>query len=158
MSAPFPIFEVSYESEQTQEDMGTKPKFWFEHPEMGRCLFKQARPNTGEDWSEKIAAELARLLGLPHARQELAVWSENPGTISPLMMRPDDYLIHGNDILAGIVSNYPREKRYNVSEHTLDAVIQAVSHPEVQKPYDWQPPEGIETALDTFIGYLLLDA
>lgn len=158
MSVPFPIYEVSYEAEQTQEDMGTKPKFWFEHPEMGKCLFKQARPNTGEDWSEKIAAELARLLGLPHARQELAVWNDNPGTISPLMMSQDDYLIHGNDILTGIVSNYPREQRYNVSEHTLDAVVQAVSDPEVQKPYDWQPPEGIETAIDTFIGYLLLNA
>lgn len=158
MDNPFPIYKVSYEAEQLQEDMGTKPKFWFRHPDLGKCLFKQARPNTGEDWSEKIAAELAQLLGLPHAQQELATWDDRPGTISKLMMSDDDYLIHGNDILAGIVSNYPRDKRYNVSEHTLDLVLQAISNPDVQKPLGWDAPDGINTALDTFIGYLLLDA
>ena len=158
MDSPFPIYKVAYEAEQLQEDMGTKPKFWFRHPDLGKCLFKQARPNTGEDWSEKIAAELALLLGLPHAQQELALWNNRPGTISKIMMPNDAYLIHGNDILSGIVSNYPRDKRYNVSEHTLDIVIQAISNPDVQKTLDWDAPDGIDTALDTFIGYLLLDA
>lgn len=158
MDSPFPIYKISYEAEQLQEDMGTKPKFWFRHPELGKCLFKQARPNTGEDWSEKVAAELAHLLGLPHAQQELAVWNNRPGTISPLMMSEDAYLIHGNDILAGIVSNYPRDKRYNVSEHTLNIVIQAIDGLDVQKPLGWNAPNGITTALDTFICYLLLDA
>lgn len=56
MSNPFPIFEISLDAAEAPEAMGTKPKFWFEHPEFGRCLFKQARSKTGEDWSEKIAA------------------------------------------------------------------------------------------------------
>jgi hypothetical protein len=158
MSNSFPIFAVPSDAAEAEEAMGTKPKFWFEHPEFGECLFKQARSNTGEDWSEKIAAELAQLLGLPHAKQELANYREQPGTLSPLMIPEDGSLIHGNDILAGIVSNYPRNERYNVSEHTLHIVLQAVSNSAVSCPIDWEPPNEITTALDTFVGYLLLDA
>ena len=158
MTNPFPIFEVQSDAAQEQEAMGTKPKFWFRHPQLGQCLFKQARPNTGEDWSEKIAAELAQQLGLPYASQELAIWKDQPGTISPLMIPARGSLIPGNDILSGIVSNYPRSQRYNVSEHTLDIVLQTVSNPVLNRPLNWEPPDGIATALDTFVGYLLLDA
>jgi hypothetical protein len=38
---------------QAQEEiMGTRAKFWFDHPQLGRCLFKYIRPGTGEDWSD----------------------------------------------------------------------------------------------------------
>ncbi|MEL7142276.1 MAG: hypothetical protein AAFY33_05670 [Cyanobacteria bacterium J06643_4] len=157
MSRYFPIFEVQADAAQEQEAMGTKPKFWFTHSSLGQCLFKQARPNTGEDWSEKIAAELAGLLGLPYAKQELAIWREHPGTVSLLMVPEQGALILGNDILAGMVSNYPRSQRYNVSEHTLDIVWQAISNPVLKCPLGWEPPEGVTTAVDTFTGYLLLD-
>ncbi|MGB7487778.1 MAG: HipA-like protein, partial [Phormidesmis sp.] len=81
MSNRFPIFEVPSDAAEAIEVMGTKPKFWFDHSQFGKCLFKQARSNTGEDWSEKIAAELAQLLKLPCARKELAIYKGNPGTI-----------------------------------------------------------------------------
>jgi hypothetical protein len=158
MSDQFPIFNVPADAAEAEEAMGTKFKFWFQHPELGNCLFKQARSNTGEDWAEKIAAELAQLLGLPHARCELATWNERPGTISPAMVPENASLIHGNDILARLVSSYPRSQGYNVSEHTLDIVLQAISDPVVNLPLDWIPPNGITTAIDTFVGYLLLDA
>jgi hypothetical protein len=66
----FPVIEVPDDAAQKDEAMGTKFKFWFHHPELCICLFKRSRSNTGEDWSEKIAAELCGALGLPHARQE----------------------------------------------------------------------------------------
>jgi hypothetical protein len=158
MSNEFLIFEVPIDDAQAEEAMGTKPKFWFRDTRLGKCLFKQARPNTGEDWAEKIAAELAQLLGLPHARYELAIWDQKPGIISPVMILENCTLIHGNDILVGIVSNYPRYQVYDVSQHTLDVVLQIMTTPIVQMPLDWIPPDGITTAIDTFIGYLLLDA
>ena len=114
--------------------MGTKQKFWFRHPTFGKCLFKQARQGTGEDWSEKMAAELAQRLCLPHAREELATWNDNPGTISPAMLSNKSSLTHGNDILARMDFSYPRDKAYKVSEHTLDIVLQAVSNPAIQLP------------------------
>ena len=61
----FRIIEVSDDASEAMEAMGTKEKFWFTHNTLGRCLFKKARQNTGEDWAEKIAAELCNLLGLP---------------------------------------------------------------------------------------------
>ena len=158
MSNQFRIFEVSSDAAQAEEPMGTKQKFWFRHPEMGKCLFKLARLDTGEDWSEKIAAELAQLLRLPHAREELAVWNDRAGTISPAMLSEKSALTHGNDVLARMVSSYPRDKVYKVSEHTLDIVLRAVGNSTVNLPPDWVPPNGITTAVETFVGYLLLDA
>ena len=37
------------------------------------CLFQYPRPDAGERWAEKIAAEVAGLLRIPHAPAELAV-------------------------------------------------------------------------------------
>jgi hypothetical protein len=44
------------------ESMGSKYKFWFEQENIA-YLYEQARPNIGEDWAEKVAAELCNLLG-----------------------------------------------------------------------------------------------
>ncbi len=54
----FSGFKVPGDITKAPEEMGTKEKFWFKPPELGKCLFKLARLETGEDWSEKIAAEL----------------------------------------------------------------------------------------------------
>ncbi len=52
----FPVILVSQEAYElsSQETMGSKYKFWFEHEELGICLYKQARENLGEDWAEKV--------------------------------------------------------------------------------------------------------
>ena len=158
MSHPFRIIEVPEDAAEATEAMGTKFKFWFQHPELGSCLFKLARSNTGEDWSEKIAAELAQLLGLPHARYELATWKDKPGVVSPSFLPPETALIHGNDILAGLVSSYPKTQVYSLSQHTIAIVLEALTRPGLQPPLDWTPPVGITEAISTFVGYLLLDA
>lgn len=158
MSSQFPIVEVPLDAAEAEEAMGTKFKFWFQHPELGNCLFKQARSNTGEDWAEKIAAELAQLLSLPHATYELATWQGQPGIISPSFLPKNTALIHGNDILAGLVSSYPRSQGYRLSQHTMTIVLEALRRPGLQLPLNWTPPTGIAEAISAFIGYLLLDA
>lgn len=158
MTNLFPVINVPDDSAQADEAMGTKFKFWFQHSDLGECLFKQARSGTGEDWSEKIAAELCQKLGLPHAKYELATWKDKFGTISPRMMPLRANLQHGNDILAGRISSYPAAAKFSVSQHTLNLVLAAISPSNVQLPLDWTPPENIETAVDAFVGYLLLDA
>lgn len=110
MSQQFPIIFVRQEDFQLSQDetMGTKAKFWFEHPELGRCLYKHIRPNTGEDWAEKVAEQLCELLRLPHANYELAeTWENNYGTVSLNFIPQDGNLIHGNEILTPLVPNYP---------------------------------------------------
>ncbi len=141
------------------ETMGSKSKFWFKHPELGRCLYKQIRPNTGEDWAEKIAEQLCELLGLPHAYYELAeTWEGNYGTVSRNFIPQGGTLIHGNEILTPLVPNYPTYETYKASQHTIDIVLSAIESNQVQLPPDWTTPEGIKTAKDLFIGYILLDA
>ncbi len=157
MSNKFPIYEVPDDAAEAEEPMGSRFKFWFQHPELGNCLFKQVRPNTGEDWSEKIAAELAQLLGLPHADYQLATWHNYYGVISTNFLPKGTALIHGNDILAGVISSYPRSQMYRVSQHTLDIVLDLLKRPDLKVPFDWIPPTGINTAVSTFVGYLLLD-
>lgn len=84
VSEKFQIVEVSPEDAQTQESLGTKEKFWFKHDRLGLCLSKKSRSNTaGEDWSEKIAAELCELIKIPHAEYELATCNGDYGIISP---------------------------------------------------------------------------
>ncbi len=158
MSSQFSIIEVPVDAAEAEEAMGTKFKFWFQHPELGNCLFKQARSNTGEDWAEKIAAELAQLLGLPHATYELATWQGQAGIVSPSFLPDSTALIHGNDILAGLASTYPRTQGYRLSQHTLSLVLEALRQPGLQLPLNWIPPAGITEAIPTFVGYLLLDA
>jgi hypothetical protein len=82
VSEKFPIFEISPEAPEESEAMGTKEKFWFHHEQLGLCLYKKARQNTGEDWAEKIAAELCKLIQLPHAEYQLAIFNNEKGTIS----------------------------------------------------------------------------
>ncbi|MCY7281918.1 MAG: HipA domain-containing protein [Cyanobacteria bacterium CAN_BIN43] len=154
----FPIIEIPDNAAQAEEAMGTKFKFWYQHPTLGDCLFKLARSNTGEDWSEKIAAELAQLLGLPHATYELATWQGKHGIISPSFLLENTDLIHGNDILAGVISSYPKDQGYNLSQHTITIVLEALKSPGLQLPLHWTPPAGIVEAISTFVGYLILDA
>lgn len=157
MIKEFSIFEISPEAPESEEAMGTKEKFWFYHQELGLCLYKKARQNTGEDWSEKIAAELCKLIKLPHAEYELAIFNNEKGTISPSFLPENGSLTPGNEILAEIFLDYPEDIQ-DLSEHTLANIFRVFENSSVKLPKDWKPLEGIETAIDTFIGYLLLDA
>jgi hypothetical protein len=161
-SAPeFPVIFVTqadYER-SSNEMMGSKYKFWFQHQQLGRCLYKQARANLGEDWGEKVASELSELLELPHATYHLAeTWEGNRGVVSPNFLPAGGTLVHGNEILTPIVPNYPTFVTYGASQHTIDIVLEVITADHVGLPIDWTPPNGIQTALEVFIGYLLLDA
>ncbi|MBE9169450.1 hypothetical protein IQ238_18640 [Pleurocapsales cyanobacterium LEGE 06147] len=46
----------------------------------------------------------------------------------------------------------------DLSQHTLDNIFRVFANSSVNLPINWTLLEGIETAIDTFIGYLLLDA
>ena len=160
MTSEFPILVVSQKAyeESSNEALGSKYKFWFYHKEFGRCLYKQSRENLGEDWAEKVASELCELLGLPHAIYELAsTWEGSRGIISPNFLPQGGTLVHGNELLSSIVANYRAFETYGVSQHTIDVVLEAIASESVNLPIDWTPPSDIQTAIDVFVGYLLLD-
>ncbi len=158
MNNEYEIFMVPDDAPQRIEEMGTKLKFWYEDQKLGQCLYKQARENTGEDWSEKAACELCKLLDLPHANYELAIWSENRGVVSEHFDIENTTLIHGNEILFELIPEYPKTRKYRVAKHTVTNITRILKRIRPETPFRKRLPDGIKTPLDVFIGYLLLDA
>jgi len=138
-----------------------RPKFWIEHPETReRWLFKfRQHPGDGDDWAEKASAEIAELLGVPHATVELATHGGEPGPISLDLTlgggRGD--LVLGNDLLVEADPAYPRHGR-RVAEHTLDRVFRTLEEESILLPESTRRVPDLQTAADVFVGFLLLDA
>jgi len=154
----YPVIPIDDNAPEFPEQLGTKTKYWL-HIDNKRYLFKIGRPNTGENWAEKVACELCALLGLPHAHYELAEWMGQKGVISETLVPPDGRLVPGNELLSEIYTSYPASQRYQVKDHTLGRISRLLNSPEVMPPLNWTPPgKSIQSALDVFIGYLLLDA
>jgi hypothetical protein len=147
---------------ENREPLGSKKKLWFRDPSAAvpRVLFKYNRPNTGEDWSEKIASELARLLGLPHAAVELASFADERGAALVDFTDNERFaLVHGNEILESLDSSYPKQRRYGSKSHTVASVLSALEHFHVGLPHAPAAlPGAVRDAFGAFTGYLLLDA
>jgi hypothetical protein len=158
----FSIIKVDPSMAEALEQLGTKRKFWYSD-QGKRLLFKAEDRNTGEDWAEKVACELAQLLGLPHVHYELAeeVQNKTPGVICENCAPPPWALVLGNQLLLVRDPNYPAVdgRKYKVREHTVDAVTEVIAGLQLPPaPWTESLPQGIKTALDVFTGYLLLDA
>lgn len=158
----YEVIVVTKENYELRENeyLGTKDKFWFKHENLD-YLYKQARPNIGEDWAEKVAAELCEILGLPHAEYELAeTWQGKRGVASLnfLQAKEGEALVNGNELLAAIVPNYDTSATYGALQHTIDVVLKALGNESIKLPPAWTAPSTIKTAVDVFVGYLLSDA
>jgi hypothetical protein len=121
----FPILSVDPNSLIGDEQLGSKSKFWFQH-EGKRWLFKLARDHTGEDWAEKVAAEVAKFVPLEAAHVELAEYQGRRGSASLSFIAEHESLVHGNEILAGQIFGYDRQKKLKQSDHTFDNIVAAV--------------------------------
>lgn len=63
LDSDYPIVPIPADAREDIEPLGSKPKFWVTLDGQ-RWLFKEARPNTGKDWAEKVAAEFAKHIGM----------------------------------------------------------------------------------------------
>jgi len=157
----YPVIPVLHEAGDILEPLGTKFKFWFDSNST-RYLFKLNTPNsmgvTGEDWSEKVACELCELLNLPHAHYDLATWRDQHGVVSPTFAPPDGMVMSGNELLVALEKGYPKGQFYRVRQHTLRLVLQIMKAKLIQVPPDWRSVTGVTSAIDVFVGYLMLDA
>ena len=155
----YPIIPLRNEDVLAPEEMGSKRKGWVRVPnDSERWLFKYARFSngrvTGEHWAEKVAAEVAELLVIPHARVELATLDGAPGCISRRfseLAKSGAELIHGNDLLTRAVLGYDRTLRFRQSDHTVENILAAIS--EVLSNAEEQ-----RAAFQLMAGYLILDA
>lgn len=147
------------------EQMGTKEKYWFLESSNDwywdysgdRFLFKSGREATGENWAEKIAAELCDLLDLPHADYHLAKYYELMGVITPSFVPDGARFVPGNEILAATNRQYEKTKRYKQREHTLRTVAKYLGSDKIQLPIGLTITGDIKLAIDVFVGYIMLD-
>lgn len=158
----FEVVRVDSLRAEALEPLGTKRKFWYLEGDR-RMLFKAEERGTGEDWAEKIAAELCDLLGLPHVHYELAYdeRTDTPGVICESCAPRPLALIPGNQMMLARDPAYPADggTRYRVREHTVDAVADVMRSLD-PPPASWmgRVPRGVTSALGVFAGYVMLDA
>lgn len=151
MADPYPVIDVQPEMRGAVEQMGSKPKFWFKYEDES-WLFKEARANTGEDWAEKVASEIAALLGLPTHHTELATWRGARGcAVKSFLVPKRDFLIHGNELLGGFLEDYDTEKVRGQSDHTFDNIVGVI-----EKLFAEGKPR--RNAAILMVGYLVFDA
>lgn len=140
----FPIVSIPDNVLRFFEQVGTKPKFWFADPVprttpfKEEMLFKEARPQTGEDWAEKIVSELCVVLGLPHAQYDLAVWQGRSGVVSRSFIPKQGRLELGNELLVQRIPEYPDRQFYQVRQHTLRRVLAVLKNPSLHVPLAWR--------------------
>lgn len=154
----FAIIDVTSWQVRMDEPMGSKRKKWLFEPDTGVAwLFKyRRRPDSGEDWAEKIAAEVAAVLGLPHATVELAVCQGDPGVIvKNFLMDERETLAHGNELIPAFSPDYQAALRFKAIGHTVELAHQVISRFDVPRGFE---SRAAMTATSVFAGYLLLDA
>jgi hypothetical protein len=147
----YPVITIQPDDREDTEQLGSKPKFWVLLDDV-RWLFKESRPNTGEDWAEKAAAEVARALDIRAATVELADYSERRGCISRnfVDVAAGQALVHGNEILGMRVTGYDKGKTFRQSDHTLENIDSAIR--------GLFTAEQADGALMELASYMVLDA
>ena len=160
----YPVFEIS-EYDQL-EQLGTKRKFWFYDDnghQVQKKLCKEGREGTGENWAEKIACELAVLLGIPTANYDLAMWRGKQTVTSASFVPENGRLVHGNELLATLTEGYDEKRAFELKQYRLSTVIGfwqlTASRGKVQLPLGFNPiVEGaVHHVIDVFVAYLLFD-
>lgn len=129
MIEKYPICQVNPNWMIDQESMGSKEKFWYRYPEDPSdtaWLFKYPRSNSGEHWAEKIAAEVAAALEIPHARVELAVCLGIRGTITESFVASNETLVHGNELLELAISDYNPGQIRRPPLHNVDNILKVL--------------------------------
>ena len=157
------IQDISEFDSDSLEQLGTKSKFWYVNKDV-EYLFKSVTSSTGErlgeDWAEKIACELAELLGLPHAHYELAIHKGVRGVVTKNFISKDsvqrsESLTAGNELLQEHVSQLEGE---NTNIQYVEHVYKVMKNNVKGKPIGFPSLHNIKTASEFFVGYLMFDA
>jgi hypothetical protein len=169
----YPIYQAEQvdadSSDSINESEGRFYKYWCQHPQLGLCLFKAAVPDgytaaeRSLDWSEKVASELGKLLGLPVAQTEFAIGyaierSEYiSGTVS-VDHSPTTQVISGRRFLSLVDPLYDIEQPDGADPYNIENIFCHLETNAVGLPPNWNPPPDIDTGADLMVGYLIFDA
>jgi hypothetical protein len=173
MSDQFSIYQVEPEyrfaAKTKQDSEGRFYKYWCQHPQLGLCLFKAATPDgytsaeRSLDWTEKVASELGKLLGLPVAQTELAIGyaierSEYiSGTVS-VDYSSATQAISGRRFLSLVDPFFDIEQLDGADQYNIENILYHIEANLVGLPSKWNLLPEIKTGGDLIVGYLLFDA
>ena len=176
--AYYPVISVVAPTD-AMEARGSRQKFWvsFEGDE-NDWLLKFPRPDNGEHWAEKVAAEIGYLIGVNCARVELArcIWQTREeqsqgdedrnqlGTIcrsftdlQELDLEDDlqcDFF-HGCDILSIIIDAYNPSLRFKQIDHNIKNIVSAITT--IAGTESMNPMPYWDHRLEELASYALLD-
>lgn len=161
----FRVVDVSDWESTRPEAVGREAKVWIrpprtppdtrEHDWLFKPVVVPANGNRqGEDWAEKVVAELGGLLGVPCAQVDVAVRSGRPGSISR-NVAPDGWnLVLGSVLLSALDPDYIEGEWRPPGRpgHSPEAILRALE--------GFGAPPGVEglDAPTVFLGFLVLDA
>jgi len=155
----FPILDVTAWPVDQPESAGRGTNTWIIDPQGHRWLHKltRVRPDRreGQDWAEKVGAEVAHLIGVPAANIELARRDGNPGCISADLKPGVSWEFQaGSVLISAFVPGFLPKTRGRAG-HTLENVKMALGS--VKPPAELELPESLG-AFEAFCGFLLFDA
>lgn len=162
-SVRYPVWDVTAWPVAAEEAAGGDEKTWLAEPGTGHLwLFKPVtthawRSDQGEDWAERVVAQVAAKIGVPSARVELAQRDGQPGSLSQNLCPPNWELHHGSVVLPEVVPEYrqgtsnPRGRPGHSVPNIQRALAGLHVPPGADVPSDFE-------AFDVFVGYLVLDA
>jgi hypothetical protein len=113
------------------EGSGRSEKIWLKNlatNQIGLFKFKKDL-NTKDHISEKLASELAALLGIPCAHVEIGIYNGREGSMSFLINKDDEALIEGIWLINQLYPNYSAEKMYDESTeeyYSLEMIVNSV--------------------------------
>ena len=150
----YPVFQVldsGIDPEDEPERLGSKRKFWFRREDGVRCLFKFPRHDFGEHWAEKVAAEVADLIGVRCAEVQLARFGDVLGTQSSAFAEPEWLRVHGNEVMAEGIPGYDGSRGSGRGDHNIRNIALAVSR--------WAERHGLDpqAILGELASYAILD-
>ncbi|HWH28955.1 MAG TPA: HipA domain-containing protein [Mycobacteriales bacterium] len=157
---PFPVVDVSAWELAGVEVVGRTEHPWLKEVSSGELyLWKPAsgtRFDRREHLAEKIASELAQLVGVPCARVELAVRDGVLGCVSRNVQPSGWERRFGEDLLLNLDPGFratdKRHVTYSVSN--VRTVLQGVAPPHGVPDDD----RALRTGFDVFTGFLVFDA
>jgi hypothetical protein len=159
MSQKYRIYQLDPNNiaDKVEED-GVLRKDWYNHPELGECLFKESRPSQAiitearTDWTEKVVNEIANVLDLPVAQYELAsgYFNNSPEIVEGVVSlncipRNVNLTFTGQQLLSRFIDYDPE----NPSQYTIENVLKALDLAKVKIPSNWESPiAGVSTDED----------
>ncbi|WP_066638602.1 HipA domain-containing protein [Desulfolucanica intricata] len=131
--------------EKEEYGFGTRKKYLYIDPLTRRSAFfkypmvdeKTGQELIGEIWSEKIAADIGKVIKIPTPEVVIAQNEEGYGSLSFNFLEPGEQLHHGAEFLDVYFSFYESEKfdPRNLKHHKLDAIFEITKHLKVMNQF-----------------------